>query len=159
MGGLTNFWSMVGGGTDVLGGLSKGFQPTTTQASTLTPEQQAYLQKLLPMLYGQASNPSGNAQTNNLWNSMYGSAMNNWQKNTLPTIGEATGSIHSSDYSNQVSNQYQNLQTSLNQQQQGLYYQTQQDAQKQLLAALGIGGVENITNQPGTIGGLLGGIA
>jgi hypothetical protein len=145
------------GGSNLLGGLSGGYNATNTPTSTLTPEQNEYLKKILPMLYGGASGES-NTALENMLSSSRTSAENNWTQKTLPQIMAGASNIHSGYTSNKIGQEYSNLQQGLTSNENQMRYGAQQSAMQQLLAALGIGGVENIVNKPGMIEGLLSGI-
>jgi hypothetical protein len=128
---------------------------TSTDASLLSPEQQKYLNQLMPMLMGSASGES-NAGLESMLGASRNSAMSNFQNQTVPSIMAGAGTLHSSYTGNKIGQASNEMQMGLTQNETSARYQNQQSSIQQLLAALGIGTKENIVNKPGTAEGMLG---
>jgi len=168
---------------DVTGWLSShgpaaGYKGSNTPTSTLTPEQAAYLKQMLPFLMGQVNagaQPSTTITpetTQNYWEStVRDPALQNWEQNTKGNILAGAGTLHSGYTANTLAREYANLQNNLQGQRGNLMYQDElsrrqlaesgagryQNTIQQMLAALGLGGVENIVDKPGMLEGALGG--
>jgi hypothetical protein len=134
-----------------------GFGMKTNSAGLLSTEQQEYLAKLIPMLYGGASGESDPALESML-SAGRTSAENNWTTNIKPQILESAGNLHSSYTGNKIGQAYNDMQMGLNTNETSMRYQNRMQQLQSLLAALGISTKENIVKQPGTVEGVLGGI-
>jgi hypothetical protein len=155
MGVFSNF----GGGLigNILGtnsGTNK-WNANVSSASLLTTEQQEYLKKVLPQLFGATT--GDNPALEGLLGNTRASAENTWSTKTLPQIMASAGTLHSGSTANRTMQGYNDMQMGLSGNESNMRYGSQQNAMQQLLAALGITGKENIVDKPGMIEGLLGG--
>jgi hypothetical protein len=144
-----------------MGGLLNPFGKSgatkTGSMGLLSPEQSAYLAKLIPSLFGSASGEN-NAGLESMLGASRASAMSNFQNQTVPSIMAGAGTLHSSYTGNKIGQASNEMQLGLNQNETGMRYQNQQNAIQQLIAALGIGTKENIVDKPGMMQTIMGGL-
>jgi hypothetical protein len=137
-------------------GMGSGYNSKVTSASLLSPEQQEYLKKILPQLFGATTGE--NSALEGVLGQTRSAAENTWSTKTRPELLATTGNLHSSYTGNKMGQMYNEMQMGLSGNEANMRYGAQQNAMQQLLAALGIGTKENIVDKPGMIEGIMGGI-